>query len=441
MARLLTHADGRLRTGRVTLLIFMGLLVAMGVLFKLNKSMDQAVVAVKHVFEPALVQPTAERFDVNNDRDRAKTTEQVPEAENTSIEGRASLNHGGEEAPKPGESPETEVKTAAVKPPPVETEALMSEPGPPHPEGPTASGDRDKAPAGLQKEPARDDHGQAHDPGDTVSPSVLAGAALKKLARIGAEESPEKAKPGSGKIDVSEKLDRLISRPDPAVKTRASSGRQIAATLPEAGHVQADPNRGEVTVDQKEYKALFQSWRVSGNGGEGKEKIPLRVENLRRSYALFQMKVIAVLRGTIFLDLSDGTRLPEASLSEYSSTLFRVDRPWDKWGEALAAAGIRRDEQVEVRYYMYDFIKEAIYARVNQAFSWCKEQGLIEKDVAASSVDVLGRAYVINRQGGGRFGVFVPVSLDTLDGRSVAIDPVCFRGQADVEALQDAGVL
>jgi hypothetical protein len=118
-----------------------------------------------------------------------------------------------------------------------------------------------------------------------------------------------------------------------------------------------------------------------------------------------------------------------------------VDRPWDKWGDALAAAGIRRGEKFEVRYYMYDFIKDAIYARVNQAFSWCRESGLISKNLPENSVDVLGRAYIINRRGGGRFGVFVPVFLDIGDGRRVAVDPVCFKGQADVETLRQAGLL
>jgi hypothetical protein len=56
-------------------------------------------------------------------------------------------------------------------------------------------------------------------------------------------------------------------------------------------------------------------------------------------------------------------------------------------------------------------------------------------------VDVLGRAFVIKQQGGGRFGVFVPVSLDTIDGQTIPIDPICFADQPDVQALQTAGLL
>ena len=160
------------------------------------------------------------------------------------------------------------------------------------------------------------------------------------------------------------------------------------------------PREQEMTVDQKRYKDLFHSWRMAGKKGKGEEKLPLRVENLRDSYELFQMKPVAVIRGNTFFDLTDGTRVAEKSLAEYSATVFRVDRPWDKWGKAMTAAGIRPGEECEVRYYMYDFIKDAIYARVNQAFSWCRRKGLIAETLPPDSVDILGRAYVINRRGG-----------------------------------------
>jgi len=441
MARLLTDADGRLRTGRVTLLVFIGLLGAMSILFKLNRSVDHAVLAVKHVFEPAAVQSVEERFDTSGNAARRRTTERESEAGQGPPEKRETGNDGGKEAPKSVETHEFEGRPAALKPPPEKTEAVTPEAGPPHPEGPSASGDTENALSVVKKEPARDDHLHPHDPGDKVSPEASGGAEPEKRARIGPEESPQRVKPVSEKIDVSENLGRLISRTDTGVRKHEFLSRQASSAAPESGRVRTDPHTGEVTVDQNQYKTLFQGWRDSGNGAKGQGKIPLRVENLRHCYALFQMKVIAVVRENIFLDLTDGTRVAEASLTEYSSTLFRVDRPWDKWGEALSEAGIRRGERVEVRYYMYDFIKKAIYARVNQAFSWCKEHGLIAGDLPETEVDVLGRAYVINRQGGGRFAVFVPVSLDTRNGRSIAIDPVCFSGQADMEALQGAGVL
>ncbi|MBW1828550.1 MAG: hypothetical protein JRI74_03940 [Deltaproteobacteria bacterium] len=187
--------------------------------------------------------------------------------------------------------------------------------------------------------------------------------------------------------------------------------------------------------------ALFHGWRNSGNPEKGKAKIPLRVENLRASYGLFQMKPVAVVRNKIFIDLTDGTTMPEQALEDYSSTVFLVDTPWAKWEEALAAAGIRPTDDIEVRYYMYDFVRNAIFTRANAAFNWLKEQGHIRQDAAPGGVDVFARAYVIKQQGGGCFGVFIPVSVDTGDGRSVAIDPACFAGQTDIETLRTAGLL
>jgi len=153
------------------------------------------------------------------------------------------------------------------------------------------------------------------------------------------------------------------------------------------------------------------------------------------------MKPVAVVRNKIFIDLTDGTTMPEQALEDYSSTVFLVDTPWAKWEEALAAAGIRPTDDIEVRYYMYDFVRNAIFTRANAAFNWLKEQGHIRQDAAPGGVDVFARAYVIKQQGGGCFGVFIPVSVDTGDGRSVAIDPACFAGQTDIETLRTAGLL
>ena len=61
MARFFTHKNGRLKTGRVAVLIFAGLLIAFGMFFKINSSVDHALLAVKHVFEPGKVQPTKEK--------------------------------------------------------------------------------------------------------------------------------------------------------------------------------------------------------------------------------------------------------------------------------------------------------------------------------------------------------------------------------------------
>ena len=90
---------------------------------------------------------------------------------------------------------------------------------------------------------------------------------------------------------------------------------------------------------------------------------------------------------------------------------------------------------------MYDFVKNAIYKRAHQAAAWSKETGRIKADTTLSEIDVLGRVFVIKQQGGGQFGVFVPIALDVAGGQTVPIDPTCFAGQPDVRALQTAGLL
>ena len=153
------------------------------------------------------------------------------------------------------------------------------------------------------------------------------------------------------------------------------------------------------------------------------------------------MKPVAVVNGSKYIDLTDGSRLSPEGLKNYCSTAFQVNDPWEKWGRELTKSGINEKERLEVRYYMYSFIRDAIYKRVQQAFSWSKQKGLIDPSTSESDVDVLGRTFVINRHGGGRFGVFVPLEINTAAGQRVAVDPSSFNDQPDVQALMVAGVL
>ena len=505
MAGLFTKKDGRLKTGRVAILIFAGLLVALGMLFKINSSVDHALLAVKHVFEPQEVQPIKEkpalkqviaRVESAKDKEAEQKRAQLPDE--TRTEEKKKVDPVGSEKsetaardqkmadsspvkpaphiekdPAPWDVARTDEKLLTAEPPAKDAAKVEPETKSSRREKPNSEQEMEKALAEAARTPLSDVGRQKHDEGrqvrteesawekvghmtkqskappetqmavpgkaETDGRIVFDHAGLAKIARKSSEGEPEEQK--SKTINLSEKLNRLTATPKQPKEKEQPETSKALGSLRKTNFLDADPDKREITVDQKQYKALFHSWRIAGKERKGKEKTPLRVENLRNTYDLFQMKPVAVIRGNAFFDLSDGTRVAEKSLEEYSTTVFLVDRPWDKWGKALASAGIRRGDRFEVRYYMYDFIKDAIYARVNQAFSWCSETGLIPGNLPAGSVDVLGRAYVINRQGGGRFGVFVPVSLDTKDGRTVAVDPVCFRGQADVETLREAGVL
>lgn len=474
MAGLFTKKDGRLKTGRVAILIFSGILVALGMLFKLNGSVDHAFLAVKHVFEPAAVKPVAEQPAVKKAIARVK-----PKKDKEDEQNRERLPHETptEEKKKPDPAPEkafrNDEKSSPARPPVKDTAKVEPETGsaskkadPGQEVEKTLAEAAKKPPSDIRKQgggrPAKKEESTWEKAGkilakqsepetekemavpgkaETDGRVVFDKAGLAKIAQELSEGEAEGQNSKSRKIDLSGKMNRLAATSKQPKKNNQVEPSKPIASLRKTSFLDADPDKREVTVDQKHYKALFQSWRIAGKGGKGTEKTALRVENLRDTYDLFQMKPVAVIRGNAFLDLSDGTKVAEESLEEYSTTVFVVDRPWDKWGKALADAGIRRGDRFEVRYYMYDFIKDAIYARVNQAFLWCSDTGLIPGDLPPAAADVLGRAYVINRQGGGRFGVFVPVSLHVKDGRTVAVDPECFRGQPDVETLRKAGVL
>ena len=257
-----------------------------------------------------------------------------------------------------------------------------------------------------------------------------------KLKKFSDKEKTSKESP---KTDTPLGIKAVVSETEKSkpMATRKNQAKNTATKKP----LMIDRTEGSITVSSKDYMSLFKTWQKTGVGGVKKEKIPLRVENLRSAYSLFQMKPVAVVNDTLFFDLLDGSRIPEAALEDYSSTIFRVNHPWRKWRNALEAAGIRESDTTEIRYYMYGFVRNAMFVRANQAFTWCKENGLIDAQMLPSDVDVLGRAYVIRQQNGGRFGVFVPISLDIKGGRTVKIDPDCYKGQPDVHMLRTAGLI
>lgn len=473
MSGLLTYKNGRLKTGRVAILVFVALLVMFAMAFKINKSVDRALVAVKHVFEPEEIQPSRQTPPVSQDvaRVEPEKSETVRQKEAIVLE-EARGEEKKEVEPTFDRKAEKETKKQEIaESSPVEDVVQAKD----EQKEKIAEAKTARDLAGAAESVSPDAQRQEHDEGtqnkvseeqrikpvvvtkrpeettgdekavqsrlETIRHTIANQDSLAKIAGKSEEGTSKQLESSPKGLDISEKLNRVTALSEQPKKKDLPQISKAMQELQKPESFDADRSKREITVDQKQYMALFHGWCNSGNGAEGKEKIPLRVENLRNAFELFQMKPIAVIRGHSFLDLTDGTRVAERSLDEYSTTVFLVDRPWDKWNDALAVAGVRRGDTVEVRYYMYDFVKNAIYARVNQAFSWCKDQGLIKTDSPAAGVDVLGRAYVIKRQGGGRFGVFVPVSLDIKDGHTVAIDPVCFRGQSDVEALRDAGLL
>lgn len=459
MRRLLTHSDGRLKTGRVAVMVFFLLIGSLAVLFKLSRPVDHVLVAVRHVFEPEKKpadNKTPEhrpREDTGNQPAQAAAQPQKdvkPPAPESSPADKTNEKSNPRPpatiATKPpagikSESPEID-ETPANKPEPKQIDAgkpVTATPGKLRPPLKPKDKDQSKTPAKTATSPDGSDRPmqpQSLEDQPLGEPQIDMAGGMKQLydQKNAKQASEEKQQ------DVS----LALKDKDIPVLAQQKDGkffRAKQAVGPVGFDADPDPRDRSITVSSDQYLTLFENWRKVGESRKENRKIPLRVENLRNAFSLFQMKAVAVVDNRRFFDLSDGSRLPEASLEDFSATVFRVQQPWQKWGDALSDAGIRQSETIEVRYYMYDFIKNAIYERAEQAFVYCRQKGLIDMDTPPSSVDILGRAFVIKKQGGGQFAVFVPIALDTESGQTIAIDPACFRNQGDVNTLLAAGLL
>lgn len=385
MKSLLIHRDGRLRVGLVTLLAF-GLLLTLGTLvLKCREPIDQAVVAVQQVWEPAAEPPAS--------------AQNKPETASAPATPADTLS---EEVPA-AEEPQNEQSASTAATRPLGTEKAETAP--------------------------------------MSAMSALNAEIEQQNAGTQAATQPDNSRPP-----------RAEPQEQGAAEPAAADGKSVASPVAKTVVKVAEPVTAlaaptltdkptELSVDGEKYLQLLDGWRNSGVNTDVPDRVALQVTDLRDSYALFQMKPVAVLDDGQIIDLSDGSRLPAEILESYSATVFFVDRPWDKWGKALQAAGLNRNQGVKVRYYMYEFIRRAIYARCQQALSWCCKQGLLDSNVTPDQIEVLGRTFAIRRQGGGQFGVFVPVQLTAPGVRQLAIDPAAFADQPDIAAVRRAGLL
>jgi len=365
--RLMVHDDGRLKTGRLTILVVAITFLCVGMLFKLQEPLNQVQVKITHVFEPK-AQDEEKVIKADKDQKPEPVVEQV--------------------------SP-TILDEKEEKPPiqDIAQDRVLPEPEP------------ESEPQVVQQQ---------------VSEAMATEVHLTEVAE---------------KVQEVEVLEKTI---DPPVAMEPVPQKQ-------AQPLKVDDLLRSVILDKDAYQDMHRKWLALGKGGsKPTDTLPLRVENLRESHSLLQMKAV-VRQGDKFYDLGDGMLIPADVLSgEYSSRVFAVSEydPWTLWAEELQRAGLKRHQQIEVRYYMYDSIKNAIYLRAGQAFDCARQNGVIPMDSTESQVDVLGRVFVINRMGGGRFGVFVPLSIDLIEeSKRVPVDLACFDGQDDIALLHQSGLL
>lgn len=354
MKRLFSHGDGRLKTGRLSWVVFLALLVCGALFFKAGQQLDTVIVEVKHQFEP---QP-----DVQQPQDQGVETAVVQPASSATVS----------ESSAAEASPEIPSAMAAIDQPRSDEDQTVN----------------------VQQDVVQPLHNDVGVATEQISTQAIATVAE----------------------EVQQPSEQLTS---------------IHSSQP-------------LSLDSEAYFTLMKAWAASGkntSSAQTESSIPLEVENLHQCYALFQMKVIAVnVKGQLF-DLVDGSRLPQQALDDYSSTVISVEHPWQHWQGELKRAKFKHHDTVQVRYYMYPFVRNAIYARCQQGFEWCKQRGFIDADTQPEQVDIVGKTFEIQRNGGGKFGVFVPQTLTTAAGEQITISPAAFDGQADIVALQQFGVL
>ncbi len=538
MRKHLWQNDGRLKTGRISLIFFLCLLLGLGLLFNLQKPVDKALVVVKHIFiakpesrsaapaakpEKPAVKPqakvvknekkvlkpeettpqpkpvpvkTVEAEPVKNKvsppaaPDKAQTARKTQTAQKLQAEPKVQTVRKARTEPKaqktvrqePTEKPavtaaaETENRKIAKSR--ELTPAAAEKKSPAAPAAAVKPAAREvktvaKVNPRLPKEPAAEKPALTPSPADILPEELVVAPPLLQAPDLPAA-SP--ANPPAVTLLTKAQLRVLQTGPAPAAKAVKKSVKTVkfapikplkvrktsatAAVKPViiaknsskfkavSTKIKAKPEPVKVgatsgiTVAKKEYKKLHHAWRAAGHSEKDDDHIiPLQIENLRAAYDLLQMKAVVIRADDSCIDLADGSRIPQAALDRFSTTVLQVKDPWQKWGPQLKAAGLRPGQKFQVRYYLYDFVSRSIYARVNQAYRWSLAQGLIQAETRPDEVDVLGRTFVIKRAGGGAFGVFVPLSLETGTGRKVAIDPVCFGNAPDINALRSAGLI
>ncbi|MEA1922370.1 MAG: hypothetical protein U9N63_06905 [Pseudomonadota bacterium] len=511
MRGFIMYDNGRLRTGRISLLLFFSLLLSFGAIFSLQKPVDKAVVVVRHIFaatpkaeaqkvplkepEKAAPQPRQEPVKLA----QTAPVEKVEEVKNSKVKEKLEASPekpaSAQSQPKKPESQKAEsvveelsqtvMKTARISAPAAAvadipakqvtpTTAPVSEK--PEPVVKKKFSQNEKPLTELKDETATKDENIRKEKVEPQKISVQAKIESEEQVIDYQQDWQPEVKPKSATVSLMsdaarqrlrENLSRNSVPPEP-VKSSEFTAVRISATK-KAGSKKAkakiktksEPlvDRSElkraittnskkpletqsITVEKDEYATLHRAWRAVGEGEkENNRLIPLRIENLRSAYNFLQMKAVVIMADESCIDLSDGSRIPAASLDRFSSTVIQVDDPWQKWGAELRRAGLRPGQSIEVRYYLYDFVRRSIYARVNQAYTWSLNQGKLESGTKPADIDVLGRAYVVKRSGGGSFGVFVPLSLATRDGRIINVDPLCFSNAPDIAALHADGII
>ncbi len=449
----------RLRVTPITLALFAVMLVAFSMVYKMGKSMNQVLVSVEHMFEPqpepvpapeAVVKPVMNQPEKPQPQPVAQKKLQPakPQSEKPQqVAVKKPVEHQKTE-PKTPITPEPEKKSAKK----VEKEKAkepVKTPKAAEPE-PVKQMVAQKEPVKKQTLPAPPETTAAREPekpkASAMTPKALASATPAQVpppVSLKPETVGQKTQVYDNRLDHLKKTvpvdDKKVSLVSDKMKTLIEQAKQAKPSA--SGHM---PQTGPaLTLDSKAYFEVYKGWQSAGDVLNGSSSlVALRIVNLENVYDLFQMKVVAVKDDTPHIDLIEQSRIAGPALTEFSTTCFLVSDPWGKWGPALKTSGYSKNDNIQVRYYTYDFVRNAIYARAMKAFAWSLQQKNLPKDTDPSTADVLGVVRAVKRSGGGSFGVFIPTRVDFASHGTVMVDALaCFSGARDIEALNQAGLL
>jgi outer membrane biosynthesis protein TonB len=383
MKALFKYSNGRLKTSRIAFLVFIILLVCLSSTYKIGKSADKVLLKIEHVFEA----------QKKEDKMKEPVVEVVK-----------ALEHPVPEQPieiKKKQIPDVEHAEAEKKQVPVKAEKKVEK----------------KSTKFVQK-----------------SVPEIKNKPLEELQPLKKSKPQEKVTPEFvvKNTPVKDQLRFTLSQD---LKLKSNFNTESMKT--------EKAKQESLKLSSKEYFEVYRQWQAQGESmDKGKTLVNLRILNLENVYDLFQMKAVAIKDGKPHTDLEDNSRIANASLSEFSSTCFIVSNPWKKWGHSLKDAGFSKNDNIEIRYYTYEFVRDSIYARSQKAFEWSAAKLNLPDGTDPSKADVLGKVYAVNKIGGGAFGVFVPLQVDSRSHESVKINPlICFKGQKDIQALNNAGLL
>lgn len=204
----------------------------------------------------------------------------------------------------------------------------------------------------------------------------------------------------------------------------------------------------EVKLSDEIYKKLYRHrFEIAKKGIQ--ERYSWQVSNqanltLRECYRLFDMKPVVITRGRYY-DLSDLTLISKESLCHYSTTVIVCENPVIDFRKEIDSLGLKPDE-LTVHYYMYEYIRNYFYYRVEQAVNCFKKDIHTGKRDLEDQVEVVGNVFKIQKEGGGRFGVFLPTRIYYQRSESDKMEEIeipisCFAGDEDIEILKKNGLI